>query len=102
MYPKKKDENFDKIELASIQSIFTLSDHKKYELHFDFGDEENENIIKDPIKTEQFIKTYKEKIAKELNIKTQNIILTDVHHGSLGVNLSIVNEGKKGLKDVKN
>ena len=98
---KKKDENFDKIELASIQSIFTLSDHKKYELHFDFGDEENESIIKDPIKTEQFIKTYKEKIAKELNIKTENIILTDVHHGSLGVNLSIVNEGKKGLKEVK-
>ena len=47
---KKKDENFEKIELASIQSIFTLSDQKKYELHFDFGDEENEGIIKNPFK----------------------------------------------------
>lgn len=47
---KKKDENFEKIELASIQSIFTLSDKKKYELHFDFGDDENTKIIKDPQK----------------------------------------------------
>jgi hypothetical protein len=45
---KKKDENFAKIELASIQSIFTLSDKKKFELHFDFGDIENEKILKDP------------------------------------------------------
>ena len=98
---KKKDENFDKIELASIQSIFTLSDHKKYELHFDFGDEENEKIIKDPYKKKEFLNKYKEKIAKELQIKAENIILTDVHHGSVGVDLSIVNQGKKGYKDVK-
>ena len=98
---KKKDEMFEKIELASIQSIFTLSDQKKYELHFDFGDEENEKIINNPIAKENFIKKYKEKIAKELKIKTENIILTDVHHGSLGVDLSIVNEGKTGSEDVK-
>ena len=98
---KKKDENFEKIELASIQSIFTLSEQKKYELHFDFGDEENEKIIKNPYKKNEFLKKYKEKIAKELQIKAENIILSDVHHGSVGVNLSIVNEGKKGSEDVK-
>ena len=53
---KKKDENFEKIELASIQSIFTLSDQKKYELHFDFGDEENEGIIKNPFKKKWIFK----------------------------------------------
>ena len=99
---KKKDENFEKIELASIQSIFTLSDKKKYELHFDFGDDENEKIIKDQKKQKEFLQKYKNKIAEELQLKPENIILTDVHHGSLGVDLSIVDEGKKGFKDVKN
>ena len=98
---KKKDENFGKIELASLQSIFTLSDHKKYELHFNFGNEENEKIINEPDKQEEFLKKYKMKISEELKLKPENIILTDVHHGSLGVNLSIVNGGNKGFKDVK-
>ena len=35
-------------------------------------------------------------------MKIENIILTDVHYGSLGVNLSILNEGKKNVHDVKN
>ena len=98
---KKKDENFAKIELASIQSIFTLSDIKKFELHFDFGDIENEKILKDPYKKNQFLKTYQKKIAEELEIKTENIILSDIHHCDLAVDLSIVNEGKKGYEDVK-
>ena len=37
---KKKDQNFEKIELASIQSIFTLGKQKKYDLHFYFGEKE--------------------------------------------------------------
>ena len=99
---KKKDENFGKIELASIQSIFTLSEQKKYELHFNFGEEENEKIIKDENKQKEFIEKYKKIISKELNIKIENIILADIHHGSLGVNLSILNEGKKNVNDLKN
>ena len=95
---KKKDENFEKIELASIQSIFTLSAHKKYELHFNFGNEENEKIINEPNKQKEFLEKYKIKISEELKVKPENIILTDVHHGSLGVNLFIVNNGKKGPK----
>ena len=97
---KKKDENFEKIELASVQSIFTLSDQKKYELHFNFGEEENEKIIKDPSKQKKFIEKYTKIIAEEMKIKVENIILADIHHGSLGVNLSIVNENK-GPNDVK-
>ena len=98
---KKKDENFQKIELASIQSIFTLSEQKKYELHFNFGEEESQKIINDEYKQEVFIEKYKKIISKELQIKIENIILTDIHYGSLGANLSIVNNGKKNINDVK-
>jgi hypothetical protein len=98
---KKKDENFQKIELASIQSIFTLSEQKKYELHFNFGEEESQKIINDEYKQEVFIEKYKKIISKELQIKIENIILTDIHYGSLGANLSIVNNGKNNINDVK-
>ena len=95
---KKKDEQIQKVELASIQSIFTLTSQKKYDLHFDFGAEENKNIINDPIKKEEFIKKYKEKIAKKLNIEEKNIILTDIQKGSVTAKLSIVNEGENKSK----
>ena len=91
---KKKDENFNKIELASIQSIFSLGNQKKYELHFDFGEEENEKIINNPEKKEEFLKNYKEIIAKELQLEIKDLIFTDVHHGSVGVHMSILKEEK--------
>ena len=95
---KKKDENFKKIELASIQSIFTLGNQKKYDLHFDFGYEENKNIINNSQKKEEFIQKYKAIIAKKLEIDENNIILTDIQKGSVTCKLSIMNSGNNNLQ----
>ena len=95
---KKKDENFNKIELASIQSIFTLGNQKKYDLHFDFGSEENKSIINNSQKKEEFIQKYKSIIAKKLEIDENNIILTDIQKGSVTCKLSIMNSGNNNLK----
>ena len=98
---KKKDENFKEIEIASIQSIFTLGTKNKFELHFDFGENENEKILNNPEEKEKFLNKYKEEIAKELKINVENLIFTDVHSGSVGVHASIINSNGIGLKEMK-
>ena len=75
---KKKDEQFKDIELASLQSLFSLGNQKKYELHFDFGDENNKKILNESKEKEKFLKEWKIKIAEKLKIKEDKLIFTDV------------------------
>lgn len=51
-----------------MQSLFCLINQNKYEFHFDFGKELNEQILYIPEKKEKFLKEYKIKIANKLNI----------------------------------
>ena len=89
---KSKDKKFNDIELASIQSFVSLGKEKKYQIHFDFGEEKNQKILNDALEKENFLQFWKEEIAKELNISKKNIIFTNVHHGSVCVDAMIVNE----------
>ena len=101
---KKKDEKFKDIELASIQSLFSLGSQKKYELHFDFGEENNKKILNEKEEKEKFLKKWKPILAKKLNIFEEQLILTDVHSGSLGVHAAIINstkENEKAMKELK-
>lgn len=43
---KEKDNIFDKFELSSIQTVFSLGSKRKYEIYLDFGKKENEKILK--------------------------------------------------------
>ena len=81
--------------MASIQSLITLGNQKKYEFHFDFGEEENNKILNDSKERENFIKKWKEKISQSLNININNLIFTNLHHGSVGVDVSIMEGTKK-------
>ena len=98
---KVKDEKINKIELASIQSIFTVGTKKKFELHFDFGKEKNEKILNDPKEKNNFIKKYKQEIAKKLDISIENLIFTDIHSGSVAVHTSTVNSNKINAQKMK-
>ena len=98
---KKIDEKLINIELSSIQSLFTLGNQKKYEIHFDFGEEKNKKILNDPKEKELFIEKYKKIISEKLKINEENIIFTDIHHGCVGTHLSIINQTKKD-KDIIN
>jgi len=108
---KTKDKKINDIDLSSIQSFISFGKEKKYEIHFDFGEEENNKIINNEDKRNNFLKFWKEKIARELKINQNNIILTNVNYGSVSVDATIVNEPKeknnllltlKGKKNIKN
>ena len=89
---KQKDKNFDKIELCSLQTLFSLGTQRKYEIHFDFGETENEKLLGDKNYQIKFLEMYKEKIANKLKIDKKRIILKDVKHGSLKVTFSLIDQ----------
>ena len=97
---KSSDAKFKNLELASVQSLFSLGKYKKYELHFDFGNEKNEKILNDPLEKEKFIKEYKENIAKELNIDINNLIFTNLERGSVKVDISNAESAYEGDKTI--
>ena len=99
---KKSNEEYKNLELASIQSLFSLGNQKKFVLHFNFGKEEDENILKSPEKQEDFIKVYKPLIAKEINIDENNLIFKDIHRGCLGVSFVQVESSEESDKSLLN
>ena len=99
--PKENNQKIKCIELISMQSLFCLINQKKYEFHFNFGKELNEQILYIPEKKEKFLKEYKIKIANNLNINPDNFIFTDVHHGCIAVHSSIINPTKEVEKKIK-
>ena len=102
---KKKDEKFKDIELASVQSLFSLGNQKKYELHFNFGKEINKKILNEPKEKEKFLEEWKTKLCKKLKIDKDKIILTDVHRGSVAVHAVILGstheKEKQALAELK-
>ena len=89
---KTKNEKLHKIELLSLQYLFTLGIKKKFELHFDFGEEQNKRIFLDPFEKEKILKEYKKKISQKLQINEENLIVTNVHHGCVGIDVAKVND----------
>ena len=102
---KKKEESNQKIEVFSIQSLFSLIDQKKYELHFDFDQDINQKILNNPLEKEKFIESWRKKLSQKLNINPNNIVFRDIHHERLSFYISIINEKKEyetKLKELKN
>ena len=99
---KKESEEYKNLELASIQSLFSLGNQKKFVFHFNFGKEKDEEILNSPKMQEEFIKNYKPKIAKELNIDKNNLIFKDIHRGSLGVSCVQVESSEASDESILN
>ena len=87
---KKNDEKIKDIELAFIQSLISLGNYKKYELHFDFGKSTNKKILNDPKEKEKFLKEWKIILSKKLNIEENKFIFTNVHKGSVGIHIVFI------------
>jgi len=98
VYASKKESKIENLEKISIQSIFSFINQKKYEFHFDFGEVKNEKILNDIASKEEFLKNWKTKISKELNINQEKIIITDIQRGSIIVNISFVDESVEETK----
>lgn len=98
---EENKHNIKCIDLISMQSLFCLMNQKKYEFHFNFGKDLNDQILYVPEQKEKFLKEYKIKIANNLNINPDNFIFMDVHHGCIAVHSSIINPTKEVEKKIK-
>ena len=84
---KKKEESNQKIEVFSIQSLFSLIDQKKYELHFDFGEKQNMEYLNDTEKFNKLKEKMKLKLSKDFKVPKDKIIITYPQKGSLSVQI---------------
>ena len=95
---KKKDSQFQNIELVSLQAFLCIGNQKKYELHFDLGEEENEKILSNEKDAQIFIKDLKKELSQLLKINEDRLIITNVHHGCLATDLKVSDETKEERK----
>ena len=79
-----------------MQALASFGNQKKYELHFDFGDKnENEKILYDSIYGEKFLKETKINLSRRLGMSPDNIIFTNIHHGCAAIDLIMLNSTKE-------
>ncbi len=77
---------------------------KKYDLHFDFGEERNNELLNNESEYNNFIKKLKLKIGKEYNVSVDKIIITFPQRGSFHVQLIFQSEefNNLNLEEFKN
>ena len=91
----EKDENQDTQDADSTSLQFITNgmiNKKKYDLHFELGEERNEEILKDKEEFEKFKENLKLKLSKDYNIPPDKIIVTLPQKGSLHVQVIFQNE----------
>jgi len=62
-----------------------LAEKKKYDLHFEFGDKRNEELLQDKNEFEEFKKNLKKKLSKDYHVPEDKIIVTFPQKGSFHV-----------------
>ena len=85
---KNSSEDEDSQNTADTVLEFITSgmiEKKKYSLHFDFGDERNEELLNDKNEQEKFNNKLKKKLSLEYNIPEEKIIVTNPQKGSYQV-----------------
>jgi len=91
----EKDENQDTQDSDSTSLQFITNgmiNKKKYDLHFELGEERNEEILNDKEEFEKFKQKLKLKLSKDYNIPPDKIIVTLPQKGSLHVQVIFQNE----------
>ena len=82
------DDNDDDGATACLEFISSgMAQKKKYDLHFDFGTEKNEEYLNDEQKFEDLKEILKEKLSKQYQISKDEIIVTFPQKGSFRVQL---------------
>ena len=83
-----ENENEEEIDdnTTCLQFITNgMNQKKKYNLHFDFGEEKNEEYLSNEKKFEELKENLKKKLSKDYNISKDKIIVTFPERGSLKV-----------------
>ena len=82
------DDNEDDAATTCLEFISSgMAQKKKYDLHFDFGTEKNEEYLNDEEKFEDLKEKLKEKLSKQYQISKDEIIVAFPQKGSLHVQL---------------
>ena len=92
---KEKDKELDDIELSSLQALFSLGTQRKYYIHFNLGETETYEILKNKSLQLKFLENYKNKISNILKIDINRIILKDVRFGCTQTTFSIVDQSNQ-------
>ena len=96
----EKDQNLNEQDndSTSLQFITSgLATKKKYDLHFDMGEERNEELLNNKDEYEKFKENLKLKLSKDYNIPPEKIIVTLPQKGSLHVQVIFQNEDFNNL-----
>ena len=83
----KKEEDLDEDATCLQFVINSLDEKKKYELHFDFGEQKNNEFLNNGKKFNELKEKLKIKISKVYKIPKEEIIITYPQKGSLSVQL---------------
>jgi len=80
-----------------------MSQRKRYDLHFDFGNQKNKEYLNDQQKYEELKKSLKKKLSKDYNISKDKIIITLPQRGSFRVQVIFQSEefNKLDLEEFK-
>ena len=87
---EKNSNNEESINTAQTTLQFLvngMSDRSKYDLHFDFGEDKNTQLLNDETERRIFRDKLRKRLSKEYNIKEEDIIITFPRRGSYLVNL---------------
>ena len=98
---KSEDKNIPNIELISLQSLLCFGNQSKYQLHFNFEEKINQLILENEKYQMEFIQNLKFKLSNKLNIEQKNLILTNVHPGSVILDFytdNLMNENEEKLE----
>ncbi len=99
---EKKSSNLN-VSQACLQMLFNgMASKTKINLKFDFGEKENNKLLNDKKYRENFIEELKEKISKELDIPSKEIIFINYYRGSFGNVWQIPEDFQKFKKFYKN
>ena len=89
----KENSETQEADLTSLQFITNgMISKKKYDLHFELGEERNEEILNNEQEYEKFKENLKLKLSKDYNISPDKIIITLPQKGSLHVQVIFQND----------
>jgi len=97
---EKESSNNNNNEASSTTLQFMINGmgmHKKYNLHFDFGDERNEELLNNKQEQEKFNDKLKKKLSKEYNIDEDGIIISFPQKGSYKITVIFIFKQKNFL-----
>ena len=97
--PSKNDQDLSNTTLQFMMN--GMATQKKFDFHFDLGKERNEQLLNDKNEQNKFNEKLKKKLAKEYNIKEDDIIISFPQRGSYQITVIFKSKDFYELKKEK-